>query len=182
MILLVIGGVRSGKSRYGETCALRLAETEAKPRLYYFATAEVRDDDPGMTARIARHQANRDKRFTTIDMTQGLGDFSIRIQRLPADSILLIDGMGLWLSLMLERHMDWRRKITDTITAIQHGTHQAIFVSDEVGSGILPPNRLARAFIDNLGELNQTLAQTADTVVQCVAGIPVVIKGEAGDL
>lgn len=178
MIILVLGGVRSGKSRIGEEYALKLANQETDTPLYYLATARADMDDNELAARIARHQASRDKRFVTIET----GDYTAKdklaakIADLPSPSILVIDGMGMWLA-GLGRGEKWQDEIAATLAAIKHGKHAAVFISDEVGLGLLPTNPLARQFTDDLGTLNQTLAKTADSVVVCVAGIASPIKG-----
>lgn len=177
MIILVLGGVRSGKSRMGEEYALALAKQETDP-LYYFATARSDTGDDQLATRIARHQASRDKRFTTIEIGMGDNTLAKCISTLPSPSILVIDGMGMWLA-GLGRGEKWQDEIAATLTAIKHGKHSAVFISDEVGLGLLPTNPVARQFTDDLGSLNQTLAKAADSVVVCVAGIASILKGNA---
>ena len=176
MIILVLGGVRSGKSRIGEEYALKLAnrESDASLPLYYLATAREDTGDDELAARIARHQASRDRRFTTIET--GKYTLATSINNLPNPSILVIDGMGMWLA-GLGRGEKWQDEITATLTAIKHGKHAAVFISDEVGLGLLPMDPRTRQFTDDLGSLNQTLAKAADSVVVCVAGIASPIKG-----
>ena len=175
MIVLVIGGVRSGKSRHGEMLGLGMAAAGAP--LFYIATARTDAGDAEMAARIARHQAKRHKRFTTIEIDAS-PSLNATINNLPPASVFVVDGLGLWLANCLDNKRDWQAPIADTLAAIKTHKHTAVFISDEVGSGIVPPNALARQFTDGLGEINQQLAAEADQVIHMVAGIACVIKGK----
>ena len=171
-LALVLGGARSGKSRY----ALNLAESLPAPRLFV-ATCEPRDEE--MRARIDNHQQERGPDWETREACLDLSDFLAA----PPDGygVILVDCLTMWLSnLMLKEGADpgniraAGERLAQALAAARTPT---ILVSNEVGLGIVPDNPLARAFRDQAGWLHQRMAQAADRVVLVVAGLPVVIKG-----
>ena len=165
--LFVLGGARSGKSGYAQ------ARAEALPGHHVFiATAEAHDEE--MRERIARHRAERDARWTTVDAPRDL------IEAIDAWSgtgaVVLVDCLTLWTSnLMLgDANMDAaRHRLRDCIGRFDG---QLLFVANEVGLGIVPDNALARRFRDEAGRLNQLIAAIASEVVLLAAGIPVKLK------
>ncbi|MCW1383730.1 bifunctional adenosylcobinamide kinase/adenosylcobinamide-phosphate guanylyltransferase [Novosphingobium sp. KCTC 2891] len=166
--LLVLGGARSGKSRYAqkriEACGARLA---------YIATAEARDDE--MVDRIAQHRRDRGPRWQTIEAPLDLPR-AIETASRDADA-LLVDCLTLWLSnLMLADH-DIPGARDALIRAVGSCSVPLALVANEVGLGIVPDNALARRFRDEAGWLNQTLADAADEVVFLAAGLPMQLKG-----
>ncbi len=166
-LTLVLGGARSGKSRYAES----LIEGEPPPWIYV-ATAEARDAE--MADRIAIHRARRDGRFQTVEAPH---DLTSAFTALPAGSAVLVDCLTLWLSNRLLAEADIDREIGALERAAANHDGAVVLVSNEVGSGIVPDNALARRFQDLQGALNQRIAAKASRVVLVVAGLPLVVKG-----
>ena len=160
-ITFVLGGARSGKSRYAE------ALIQAQPPPWrYVATAQAFDGE--MRARIAEHRARRPPGWVTVEAPLDLAE------ALGGNNPVLIDCLTLWTSnlLLAERTPDW-----PTLRAALDGrTETTVLVSNEVGLGIVPDNALARRFRDVAGVLHQHVAARADRVVLMVAGIATVVK------
>ncbi|MBM4274464.1 MAG: bifunctional adenosylcobinamide kinase/adenosylcobinamide-phosphate guanylyltransferase [Deltaproteobacteria bacterium] len=169
---MILGGAKSGKSRYG----LNLAQNFPPPRLFV-ATGQAGDEE--MAARIARHRQERGPEWHTreepLDLAAALTESQGRY------GVILVDCLTLWLSnLMLwdgqtEAGID--HGIQQLFTAFEKTATPVILISNEVGLGIVPENALARAFRDRAGWLHQKLAAAADLVVLVVAGLPLTIKG-----
>jgi adenosylcobinamide kinase/adenosylcobinamide-phosphate guanylyltransferase len=174
-ITFVIGGCRSGKSRY----ALTLAEgRQREPRVY---VATCRPEDEEMRRRAAAHQAERGDRWITEEVPVHLPEalWSLR----QTAGVVLVDCLTLWVSnLMLaaEEPEAASGAAEQLVSALGPEGCPVVVVSNEVGTGIVPENRLARQYRDLVGAVNQKVAACADTVVLMVAGIPVVVKGAAG--
>jgi adenosylcobinamide kinase/adenosylcobinamide-phosphate guanylyltransferase len=165
-LTLVIGGARSGKSCYAE----KLIESEPGPRIY-LATAEARDGE--MERRIAEHRARRDRSWQTI---QAPHDLAGALGALPPRSAVLVDCLTLWLSNRLLAEGDIDREIAGLERALASHDGAVVAVSNDVGSGIVPDNALARRFRDLQGVLNQRIAAKASRVVFMVAGLPLAVK------
>ena len=163
---LVLGGARSGKSRYAET----LIETLPPPWIY-LATAEARDAE--MEKRVAAHRARRGKDWRTIEAPN---DLAGAIANAPKESAVLIDCLTLWLSNRMLAGADVDQEIERLEAALKMHEGTIVLVSNEVGLGIVPDNELARRFRDLQGMLNQKLAVQAARVVIMVAGVPVAVK------
>jgi adenosylcobinamide kinase/adenosylcobinamide-phosphate guanylyltransferase len=173
-IVLVIGGTRSGKS----SIALNMAETRDRPNKVFIATAIPFDDE--MQQRIEKHQSERNDTWQTIEAPYRLAQ-SIALHG-TADTVLLVDCITVWLNnLLLESGASdmtaLSAKLQQLIDAVQQTPATVFIVSNEVGCGIVPENRLARVFRDLAGWANRELAACADQVVWTVAGIPVTVKG-----
>jgi adenosylcobinamide kinase/adenosylcobinamide-phosphate guanylyltransferase len=166
-VTFVLGGARSGKSRYAES----LIANEPPPWIYV-ATAEALDQE--MTTRIAEHRARREGRWRTIEAPR---DLAGALARVPAGAAVLIDCMTLWLSNLLLAEADIEAEIAGLEDALRRMQGTAVLVANEVGFGIVPDNALARRFRDLQGRLNQRLAARADRVVLMVAGLPLFVKG-----
>jgi adenosylcobinamide kinase/adenosylcobinamide-phosphate guanylyltransferase len=174
--ILVLGGSRSGKSRL----AARLAGEF--PPVTFVATGTLDPDDPEMASRVAHHRAERPAEWTTCEVPRGLET------QLPGLAVrggsVLIDCVTLWLSnLMLGLGGGPALEDAAILTAVNHaaaaaaqGTARVIWVANEVGSGIVPDNPLARRFRDVQGLANQRLAAACDVVHLCVAGLSVRLK------
>jgi len=165
--VLVIGGARSGKSRY----ALALAEAAAPERLM-IATAEALDEE--MAARIAHHQAERGAGWTTREEPLDLAA-ALREEARPGRAAL-VDCVTLWLANVLLAGRDVEAAIAELAGVIPSLQGPAIFVSNEVGYGVTPPSRLGREFQDWQGRANQALAAACDVVVAVSAGLPRLLK------
>jgi adenosylcobinamide kinase/adenosylcobinamide-phosphate guanylyltransferase len=165
--ILVLGGARSGKSRYAESLIEALP-----PPWIYLATAEARDAE--MEKRIAAHRAQRDERWQTVEAPH---DLAGALSGVPKGSAILVDCLTLWLSnrLLAEADMDREIERLEATLGEQRGT--VVLVSNEVGAGIVPDNALARRFQDLQGTLNQRIAGRASRVVFMVAGLPLQLKG-----
>jgi adenosylcobinamide kinase/adenosylcobinamide-phosphate guanylyltransferase len=166
LLTLVLGGARSGKSRYAESLI------KALPRpWFYVATAEAKDEE--MTARIAEHMARRGAGWQTIEAPH---DLAGALGKVPARAPVLIDCLTLWLSDRMLAEADMDREIDALEAALTRRTGAIVAVSNEVGLSIVPDNALARRFRDLQGILNQRLAAQAARVVMMVAGIPIAVK------
>jgi adenosylcobinamide kinase/adenosylcobinamide-phosphate guanylyltransferase len=167
LVTLVLGGVRSGKSRYAEALIAR----SPKPWVYV-ATAEARDDE--MAERIAAHKARRAEGWQTIEAPHHLAD---AVKQAPADAAVLVDCLTLWLSNLMEGSFDIDAETArlQEVLAGRAGS-TTVLVSNEVGLSIVPDNALARRFRDRQGELNQRMAAQAARVVMMVAGIAIAVK------
>ena len=167
-VTLVLGGARSGKSAFAES----LVETAEASRLY-IATGQAWDDE--MRERIASHQSRRGQGWETIeaplDLAQALADHA------RPDRPILVDCLTLWVTnLMLGEHDIFRA--FDRLAATLPGLKgPVVFVSNEVGLGIVPDNAMARAFRDHAGRLHQLIASLADEVHFVTAGLPLKMKG-----
>lgn len=181
MLHFVTGGARSGKSQFAEDLALTLKSAHDLP-LYYLATATIYDDE--MQQRVAQHKQRRDERWLLLEEPLLL---SKTLTELPAQSIILIDCMTLWLSnwLCTDNFNDFSQAKTGQkqqfINLLQQkfaGNEAAhcIIVSNEVGSGIVPMGELSRDFVDHAGWLNQAIAKLSDEANLVVAGLPLKLK------
>ena len=173
-VALVLGGARSGKSRYG----LELAARCPAPRLFV-ATCEPRDAE--MEARIAAHQQERGSDWIAREVPLELGATLKATQ--DGYGVILVDCLTMWVSNLLLQEGAPKGRIQtareDLVESLQTTTTPTIFISNEVGMGIVPDNPMAREFRDQVGWLHQRLAQVADLVVLVVAGMPVLIKAGA---
>lgn len=164
--ILITGGARSGKSTLAERLALQGGQGAV-----YIATAQAFDDE--MTARIAEHQARRGPEWRTIQAPFDLvGALSESDGNLPR----LVDCLTLWLTNLMLADKDWRAEAARLTAALKAQKAPVIFVTNEVGAGIVPENRLAREFRDAAGWLNQAVAAACDEVYLCVAGYPIKVK------
>ena len=171
-IILVTGGARSGKSKYAETRAQEFGR-----RLLYVATAEAGDDE--MARRIAEHKKRRANLWTTIEEPFELLQALMR-QRHKTDCAL-VDCLTLWISnLLLRRNEEYvAQKVAELLETLPKLDFPVVFVTNEVGWGIVPDNPLARKFRDLSGWVNQRIARAAGEVVLMVAGMPVFVKKQA---
>lgn len=169
MIQLVLGGARSGKSRYAEGLA-----TETQGSLFYVATATAGDDQ--MQARIAHHQQSRPQYWQLIEEPFYLG--KLLREHNQSGQTLLIECMTLWLSNWLCTHEQaaWIEEKEQFMDALLASKANIIIVSNEVGSGIIPMGTLSRDFVDQAGWLNQSLARIASRVSLVIAGCALPIK------
>lgn len=164
MMHLVLGGARSGKSRFAETLAAK-----AKGARTYVATAEAFDDE--MRERIGFHRKQR----------AGAGWQTVEAPLDPAAALqgrglVLVDCVTVWINNLMHHERPVRERVLDFIGKARAFKGTLIIVSNEVGMGIVPENQLARRFRDIAGWANQELAQAADTVTFVAAGLPLVLK------
>jgi adenosylcobinamide kinase/adenosylcobinamide-phosphate guanylyltransferase len=168
-LTLVLGGARSGKSRYAES----LVATTPPPWVYV-ATAQPLDAE--MAERIAHHRKRRGDGWRTIEVPHDLQD---AIDVAPVGAAVLVDCLTLWLTNRMLAEADMEAEAARLEAALVRRNGVTVLVSNEVGSGIVPDNALARRFADLQGRLNQRLAARADRVVLVVAGLPLIVKGQA---
>ena len=165
-LTLVLGGARSGKSRYAEGLI-----TALPPPWTYIATAEAGDDE--MATRIAGHRARRGTQWHTVEASRAL------VQALSACGAepVLVDCLTLWLSnlMLAEADIDAETVQLEQVLAAANGPR--VLVANEVGSGIVPGTALGRRFRDQQGLLNQRIAACAERVILTVAGLPLALKG-----
>ena len=170
-IRLVIGGCKSGKSRH----ALAAADQTAAAQKMFIATSEPFDEE--MKQRIDRHRQERGSDWQTVEAPLELAD---AIESSGGENcVLLVDCLTLWLNNLLmepQSEKDIEGRIAELIATLNNCQCPIYLVSNEVGAGIVPENKLARQFRDLAGIVNQAVASTADEVVWMVAGIAVKIK------
>jgi adenosylcobinamide kinase / adenosylcobinamide-phosphate guanylyltransferase len=188
MLTLILGGARSGKSRYAQSLC------QSSSQVVYIATARADEQasDQEMRERIARHRTDRPVGWQTIEEPL---DLSRAIRAAPVEAILLIDCITLWISnLMWElREQPYAAQEEEILTRVDDlaastrqraerssAAGEVIVVSNEVGSGLVPEHQLGRAFRDLQGFANQRLAQAADRVILIVAGLPLLLKPGIG--
>lgn len=164
---LVLGGARSGKSRYAESMVRASGRSAV-----FIATAEAGDEE--MRERIARHRAERGTAWRTVEAPHDLVD---AIGGADASEAILIDCATLWLSNRMLAGADVETDIGILLQAIAIASSPVAIVSNEVGQGVVPESALARRFRDAQGRLNQAIAAEADFVALVVAGLPLALKG-----
>ncbi|MEI2768475.1 MAG: bifunctional adenosylcobinamide kinase/adenosylcobinamide-phosphate guanylyltransferase [Nitrosomonas sp.] len=168
---LILGGVRSGKSRLAE----RLAH-ETQLSVIYIATATIEDEE--MRQRIVQHQTHRPDHWQVIEEPIKL---ALVLQQYAAPSrCLLIDCLTLWLTNLLvqnnpEQFDQERQVLLETLPSL---TGRVILVSNETNLGITPLGELSRRYCDEAGKLHQDIAQLCDQVIMTVAGLPLMLKEE----
>jgi adenosylcobinamide kinase/adenosylcobinamide-phosphate guanylyltransferase len=165
-LTLVLGGARSGKSRYAEGLI-----TALPPPWTYIATAEAGDDE--MAARIAGHRARRGTQWHTVEASRAL------VQALSACGAepVLVDCLTLWLSNLMLAEADIGAESVQLEQVLAAANGPRVLVANEVGSGIVPSTALGRRFRDQQGLLNQRIAACAERVILTVAGLPLALKG-----
>jgi len=171
-VTLVLGGVRSGKSRFAQDLAAQYQ------RVTFIATAEAREDLE-MQSKIDRHRAERPRHWQTLEVPLRLAD-AIQASTSASDSIL-VDCLTIFAANLLEAHGDGDAKKEAEISRLCNTLSSAecavILVSNEVGSGVVPAYASGRQFRDLVGEINQRVAAVADNVLMMIAGLPVGLKG-----
>jgi len=173
MLTLILGGARSGKTRFAEGLA-RAAEAAGRS-VVYLATAQALDDE--MTERVRRHRADRPAHWTTLEETLALAAALEDAAR--PDRCILVDCLTLWLTnlLLADDATAFERERGRLLDVLPRLPGEVLLVSNEVGMGLVPISSLGRRFVDESGRLHQDVAALADRVRLVVAGIPVAVKG-----
>jgi adenosylcobinamide kinase/adenosylcobinamide-phosphate guanylyltransferase len=166
LLTFVLGGARSGKSRYAEGLI-----AAAPPPWIYIATAGAHDAE--MAERIAQHRARRSNNWQTLEAPNDLAETLASAPKGP----ILLDCLTLWLSNRMLAGADIDAEFDRLEQALARRAGPIALVANEVGFGIVPDNALARRFRDLQGSLNQRVAATADRVILMVAGLPLIVKG-----
>lgn len=174
MRTLVLGGIRSGKSRWAEAA---IAESlEADQPVHYLATGQVTGTDPAWWQRVAEHRDRRPPHWSTLETD----DIATQLRRSPGTPTL-VDDVGGWLTAAMDRRQVWERgsvsvDVDELLAAVAEFGSPLVLVSPEVGLTVVPATESARRFADELGTINQRLALLCDRVVLVVAGHPLPIK------
>jgi adenosylcobinamide kinase/adenosylcobinamide-phosphate guanylyltransferase len=169
-VMLVLGGVRSGKSRYAQALACRFA------RVTFVATA--RRSDAEMRRKIAAHRRERPREWKTVEAHQNLDQVILREGE--DANLLLVDCLTTYCGGLISPRgasSVHRRHLASVVDAVAGTRASVVLVSNEVGSGVVPAFKSGRLYRDLLGEWNQQMARVASHVVLLVAGLPVSIKG-----
>lgn len=164
-LTFLVGGARSGKSRL----AVRVAEATERP-LLFVATAEPRDAE--MEERIRRHRAGRSTAWATVEAPV---DLEAALSAAPPEGCVLVDCLSLWVSNLMERGFSDDEIACRAHVAAADAADRAaptVAVSNEVGSGVVPDNVLARRYRDVLGTVNALWAEMAERAALVVAGRP----------
>jgi adenosylcobinamide kinase/adenosylcobinamide-phosphate guanylyltransferase len=169
-LVFILGGTRSGKSRFGRERAFALGGDDVT----FVATAWP--GDPELDARIAAHRKDRPAAWLTIEPRD---DLAGALRSVEPDRVVLIDSLTLWASACFERRIDIASAWDDVSRAIAERERPVVLVSDEVGLGTVPMSSVVRSFRDELGRLHQRASMQATTVALLVAGLPVFLKGTA---
>lgn len=167
-VTLVLGGARSGKSAFGEKL---VAESGLAP--VYLATSEPRDDE--MVTRIAHHRARRGSEWTTLEEPDDLEGALQRVAQ--SGRVILVDCLTLWITNLMMAEDDIAVRSAALCSVLADIGGPVVLISNEVGLGIVPDNRMAREFRDHAGRLHQDVAAIADTVYFIAAGLPLKMKG-----
>jgi adenosylcobinamide kinase/adenosylcobinamide-phosphate guanylyltransferase len=168
--VLIIGGCRSGKSRF----ALEKANSSQVDRKIFVATSQAQDEE--MALRITRHQAERGPDWETIESPVALPQ---TLDSILGQHLVLVDCLTMWLNNLMMDDLS-EQQILDQFQALQESFKRSkgpvFLISNEVGAGIVPENKLIREYRDYLGLLNQRMATCADHVIFMVAGLPMSLK------
>ena len=163
----VLGGAASGKSEWAENMILNNT-VEA----VYFATGTIGDEETKLRTKV--HRDRRDARWSTVEEPLDLGP---PLGALTTGTPVLIDCATMWLSNQMMAEADLGKATDTLIAALRHCRAPWVIVSNEVGHGIVPDNKLARQFREAQGRLNIALAREAQLAVMVIAGLPQVLKG-----
>jgi adenosylcobinamide kinase/adenosylcobinamide-phosphate guanylyltransferase len=170
-VTLVLGGARSGKSRYAQQLA------EQSRHVVFLATAKVSDEE--MHAKIERHREDRPKEWLTIEEPLDLP--KVLAERGLESEVIVVDCLTIFAANLLEAEGGNNDAIEHHVETLCEALRAArcavVLVSNEVGSGVVPAYPLGRRYRDLLGEINQKVARVADDVVLMVAGLPLALKG-----
>lgn len=164
--VLILGGARSGKSARG------LALASAYRDKIFIATAQAHDEE--MAQRIARHQTERGLDWDLLECPLDLTDALAGLD--DPTRVILVDCVTLWLSNLMFKDRDVEAELTRLCQSLPQRQSPIIFISNEVGLGLVPETPLGRAFRDHQGRANQALAQVCDHVEFIAAGLPLVLK------
>ena len=181
-LIFITGGARSGKSAFAQKLANNLSKKARLPspsaqavggQVTYIATAQARDKE--MELRIKIHRKNRPSHWKTVEREKNISEVLSRIAE--KSEVILLDCLTLLISnLLLSDKKDVLKEIRRLVSKIKGIKATVLVVSNEVGMGIVPDNKLARRFRDTAGRANQIVAQAADEVYLVVSGISMKMK------
>lgn len=173
----IVGGQRSGKSRYAERLARDWLTRDPRHEVVVVATALAGDEE--MRQRIERHQLDRPHGFAVVECAQGLGD-AVRSQSVP-HRMVLVDCLTLWVSQLLMPpdasssrvvQAQWPELRDDLLNALSDTRGPVVLVSNEIGAGVIPLSPEVRRVVDELGRLHQDVTQRCARITWMVAGQP----------
>ena len=174
--IFIVGGARSGKSRFAQELAKELGN-----KVLFIATGEPLDEE--MKARIDEHKKARPKSWRTLEITTNIGK-QLEVEIGDAEAVI-IDCLTLLVSNLIGEELDYPKaekrvlaEINRLIAGMDKLNASFIIISNEVGTGLVPETKLGRVYRDILGKANQLIAQRSSKVYFMVAGIPVKIKGD----
>jgi adenosylcobinamide kinase/adenosylcobinamide-phosphate guanylyltransferase len=179
MIHLVLGGARSGKSRFAEQQTLELSIKQGKQAVYIATATAI---DPEMNTRIAQHQSDRGESWQLIECPLILAETMSDIDN---NNVYLLDCLTLWLNNQLyaaheesreQQAQHLKTEIDKLVTRLASVDADIIIVSNEIGLGVIPMGESTRLYVDYCGWLNQKVAGVSDKVTLVTAGIPLCIK------
>jgi adenosylcobinamide kinase/adenosylcobinamide-phosphate guanylyltransferase len=167
---LILGGVRSGKSRLAEQHA-----TASGLEVVYVATAQARDAE--MQQRIAHHQAHRPAHWPVVEAGHNLAE--VLQQQAREGRCVLVDCLTLWLTQLLcdVSEAELRREVDALLNILPTLPGEIILVSNETNMGVVPLDELSRRFCDEAGRLHQQTGARCERVILAVAGMPLIVKG-----
>lgn len=172
---LILGGARSGKSLFAENLALNLhtqnLQSSTDAELIYIATCPRIDDE--MDARIQAHIARRSDIWQTAETPINIADM---VENKGAGTTLLIDCLTLWINNLMFENLNVVAHFDMLCQAVEASPAHIVIVSNELGMGLVPEDKLCREFRDYQGQLNQLMAQKVDKVAFMVAGLPLWVK------
>ncbi|MBP2445424.1 bifunctional adenosylcobinamide kinase/adenosylcobinamide-phosphate guanylyltransferase [Rhizobium leguminosarum] len=166
--VFILGGARSGKSRFAESLVVSTGLDR-----HYLATGRAWDEE--MQARIGQHRADRGPSWTTHEEPLDLVGTLAAID--GQGRVVLIDCLTLWITNLMMEERDMAAEFTALTDFLSQAKAQLVFVSNEVGLGIVPDNRMAREFRDHAGRLHQSIAAKVAEVYFIAAGLPLKMKG-----
>jgi len=167
-VTVVIGGIGSGKSGYIEGIIERSFR-----RAVYIATSEAIDDE--MHAKIEKHRQRRGKGWRTLEEPR---DLAGALAACGTNEAVLVECISTWLTnLFIDAEIGLEEPVDQLLAALEARQADTYLVTNEAGSGVMPPNALSRRYVALMGEVNQRLAACAGTVILVVAGMPIALKG-----
>lgn len=167
---LVLGGARSGKSEFAEKLTLN---SSSKP--VYLATGRAFDEE--MSERISIHRDRRGEAWETIEEPLALAD--TLLQNDFEGRTILVDCLTLWVTNLMMANADVKRECAHLVSTLDKISTPVVFVSNEVGLGIVPENQMSREFRDLAGHVNQKIAKACDEAYFVAAGMPLKLKPNA---
>lgn len=172
---LILGGVKSGKTRYAEKLAAELSQQQGLS-VHVVATAEAKDAE--MSERIARHKQDRDSTWRVSEVPIQLSAQLDRLNKDAAAGVVVIDCLTLWLTnlLVLEDQERLKREVEALLKSVRGFSKPLFMVSNETNMGITPLGELSRKYCDEAGLMHQCLAQECEQVSLVVAGLPLALK------
>jgi len=167
---LILGGMRSGKSKLAEQHA-----TDSDLEVVYIATAQARDAE--MQRRVAEHQARRPAAWRSVEAGQNLAEMLQR--EANAQRCVLVDCLTLWLTQLLcdASEAELRHEVDALLAVLPTLPGHIVLVSNETNMGVVPMGEFSRRFCDEAGRLHQQVAALSDSVYLTVAGLPLKVKG-----